>query len=73
MGSILLKYKRQIQVLQDLGEDMKEQSANPRLTHPSFTKIKVGKLFLKLLGYSKDRHGEPGPSEDGISIRTLYY
>jgi len=66
MEVMLTKYRRQIQVLQDLLKPLQKPS-NPRLWHDALESAKPSKLFMQLVDYSKEASGNPGPdTSDGI-------
>merc|ERR1740116_19611 len=56
----LMKFKRQIQVLQELQEPFKKP-ADPKLWHETLDTVKPSEVFMRLIDYSKDAKGEPGP------------
>jgi len=56
----LMKFKRQIQVLQELQEPFKKP-ADPKLWHETLNTVKPSEVFMRLIDYSKDAKGEPGP------------
>jgi len=62
---IIKKFKRQISVLWSLltplDKPPKPSRSNHTLHHPAIMTVDPSKLFLKLLDYSKDSHGQPGP------------
>lgn len=64
----LLKFKRQIEVLQELAAPLDIEalkSGNPSLWSPDLEQCEMGNLFLQLYDYSRDRRGEPGMYKDG--------
>lgn len=62
----LQKYRRQIAVLNELQEPFKPP-ADPTLWNDTLSRVKPSQLFMQLLDYSKDEHGNPGPDpQDGM-------
>jgi serine/threonine protein kinase len=57
--TVLTKFKRQVAVLQELQKPMKPP-ADPSLWSEDLAKVESGDIFMRLLAYSTDRHGEPG-------------
>jgi serine/threonine protein kinase len=55
----LMKFKRQIQVLQELQEPFKKPT-DAKLWHSTLDSVKPEHVFMKLIDYSKDSKGEPG-------------
>jgi len=56
----LQKFKRQIEVLQELQQPFVPPS-DPSLWSEQLAHAKPARLFLQLLDYSKDSNGDPGP------------
>jgi len=62
----LAKFRRQIQVLQELQEPFKKPN-DPKLWHEDLQNLKPSKVFMTLIDYSKDDKGKPGPdARDGV-------
>jgi serine/threonine protein kinase len=65
----LKKFRRQIEVLKDLGVALdKNKVAEAGLWSTSLENVKVGDVFIQLIEYSKDNTGQPGNDPtDGVS------
>ncbi|CAD7967682.1 unnamed protein product, partial [Amoebophrya sp. A120] len=64
---ILKKFKRQIHVLETLLAPIEyDRSKDPQF----FRDVEPSRLFLRLLDYSKDENGEPGPDPTAPSEET---
>jgi len=65
----LLKFKRQIEVLQELGRQLDQEKAManecPGLWSDELANLDMGMMFLQLHDYSKDSKGTPGMHKDG--------
>jgi len=62
----LTKFRRQIQVLKELQEPWRD-NIDPRLMHPLLAKANAADLFVRLIDYSRDVSGLPGPDpKDGV-------
>mmetsp|Transcript_36456 Transcript_36456/g.83754 ORF Transcript_36456/g.83754 Transcript_36456/m.83754 type:complete len:657 (-) Transcript_36456:226-2196(-) len=62
----LVKFRRQVEVLKELMEPFKEPE-NPALWDSQLNGTPPETLFMKLVDYSKDESGEPGPDPaDGV-------
>jgi len=57
---VLKKFRRQVQVLQELQEPF-VKCEDPTLWHECFATAKPSQLFVTLLDYSKDASGQPAP------------
>merc|ERR1712107_244201 len=76
---VLQRFKWQISVLKDLQAPF-VRPRDPKLWSPLLANVSPSNLFVKLLDYSKDSHGNPGPdSFDGkcyvvteIARRTVH-
>jgi len=64
----LQKFRRQIKVLQELQEPFQRPS-DDKLWHPLLDSVHPSQVFMRLIDYSKDRHGEPGPDP---TDKTMY-
>jgi len=64
----LMKFKRQIQVLQELQEPF-QKPADEKLWHSMLETVKPASVFMRLLDYSKDAAGNPGPDS---TDNTMY-
>jgi serine/threonine protein kinase len=56
----LQKFRRQIKVLQELQEPFQTPS-DGTLWHKTLDNVEPGQVFVRLIDYSKDAKGEPGP------------
>jgi serine/threonine protein kinase len=56
----LTKFRRQVKVLQELQEPLLPP-ADPKLWSQELEMVEPGDLFVRLLWYSQDEKGEPGP------------
>jgi len=65
---MLAKFRRQIHVLQELQEKFK-QPADKRLWHSMLDSVEPSQVFMRLIDYSKDSKGNPGPDP---SDNTMY-
>lgn len=55
----MTKFKRQIEVLQELQEPLMAPS-DPKLWHEALARSPPSRLFMTLIDYSTDEHGKPG-------------
>lgn len=66
----LMKFKRQIHVLQDLLKPF-EVPEDPKLWNAQLEKASPAKLFMNLVDFSKDSNGEPAPDpRQGLLLVT---
>merc|ERR1719453_2267483 len=66
MKTMLLKYKRQIEVLRDLMEPFDPPSVPAHLWNDALAKMKPARLFMKLVDYTKDAQGVPSCGDEGL-------
>lgn len=67
LKTMLKKYRRQIDVLQELQQPFDPSKIPAELWSPALEKTKPSRLFMCLADYSKDRNGEPDVvEEDGL-------
>lgn len=59
-GVLLMRFKRQVTVLEQLQLPF-EKGPNKDLWHPFFEDADPGTLFMRMVNYSKNAKGEPGP------------
>lgn len=59
-ASVLMRFQRQVSVLKELQEPLLP-AADPRLWSSELSGVSPADLFLRLLDYSKDSCGDPGP------------
>jgi len=67
----LLKFRRQIAVLEELQQPFKQPS-DPSLWHERLNKVSPDQVFMVLLDYSKQADGQPGPdpTDDVLYVVT---
>jgi serine/threonine protein kinase len=70
-AATLTKFRRQVEVLQELQQPLVPPS-DPKLWSEELAQAESGDLFVRLLQYSQDEQGEPGPDhrDGGLYIVT---
>jgi len=66
----LQKFKRQIEVLQQLQEPFQKPS-DTKLWHPMLEEVSPSQVFMRLIDYSKDAKGNPGPDPGDKKIYVV--
>lgn len=69
-ANALLKFRRQIEVLQELQVPLQEPT-DPRLWHDQLARTKSSKVFVKLFAYSTGEDGVPGPDPDDGNLYII--
>lgn len=66
----LMKHRRSVAVLRALQGPFKEP-ADPKLWNSQLDNVKPENLFMRLIDYSKDEHGEPGYDPDDNQLYVV--
>jgi len=66
----LAKFRRQIRVLQELQEPFKRPS-DGKLWHSALDSVEPSQVFMRLIDYSKDARGQPGPDPSDGTIYVV--
>jgi len=63
--TVITKFKRQIEVMTELLKPLPDLPKDKKIANELLMKVNPENMFLRLLDYTKDKHGEPGPQSDG--------
>jgi serine/threonine protein kinase len=63
--TVITKFKRQIEVMTELMKPLTELPKDKKISNDLLLRLNPENMFLRLLDFTKDKHGEPGPQADG--------